>query len=74
MNSLLLIIAVTIADLISIGVASPSASRTAAETGGASSTSAGGGQSQNQQGGAAARSSSSLLAVIGAFTAISMFI
>ncbi|CAN9305418.1 unnamed protein product [Alternaria sp. RS040] len=58
----------------STGVASPSASRTAAETGGASSTSVGGGQSQNQQGGAAARSSSSLLAVIGAFTAISMFI
>jgi len=74
LNLFLLIIVVTIADLVSIGVASPSGSRTAAETGGASSTSVGGGQPQNQQGGAAARSSTSFLAVIGAFTAISMFI
>jgi hypothetical protein len=74
LNSFLLIIVVAVADLISIGVASPSASRTAAETAGASSTSVGGGQPQNQQGGAAARSSTSFLAVIGAFTAISMFI
>ena len=74
MNSFLLIIVVTIADLVSIGVASPSGSRTAAETGGASSTSVGGGQPQNQQGGADARSSSSLLLFIGASTAVSMFI
>lgn len=64
---------VTVADLIATGTASPSASRTAAETGGASSTSVGSGQSQDQQGGAAARSSTSLLAFIGAFVAISVF-
>jgi hypothetical protein len=61
----------------STGSASPSASKTTAQTGGASSTSTGGSgeQAQDQQGSAAAAPSSAfLLTIMGAFTAISMCI
>ena len=68
-------IEVTLADLRLIGTASPSASRTATGTGGASSNTAGAEQPQDQEGAAATRSSSStsFFALVGAFTALSIF-
>lgn len=68
-------IEVTLTDLGLIGTASPSASRTATGTGGASSNTAGAEQPQDQEGAAATRSSTStsFFALVGAFTALSIF-
>jgi len=68
-------IGVTLTDLKFIGTASPSASKTATGTGGASSNTAGAGQPQDQEGTAAAVSSTStsFFALVGAFTALSIF-
>ncbi|KAI4681819.1 uncharacterized protein J4E84_007415 [Alternaria hordeiaustralica] len=58
----------------STGTASPSASRTATGTGGASSNTAGAGQPQDQEGIATKSSTStSFFALVGAFTALSIF-
>jgi len=68
-------IEVTLTDSMFTGTASPSASRTATGTGGASSNTAGAGQPQDQEGAAAAVSSTStsFFALVGAFTALSIF-